>query len=48
VILELERKVFEPAQYDKAQAAAELADKEKQLTDRRIAVLQAPRAGVQK
>ena len=48
VILELERKVFEATQHDKAQAAAELADKEKQLTDRGIAVLQAPTAGVQK
>jgi hypothetical protein len=48
VILELERKMFEAAQHDKAQAAAELADKEKQLTDRRIAVLQAPTAGVRK
>jgi hypothetical protein len=40
--LELERKMFEATQHNKAQAAAELADKEKQLTDRGIAVLQAP------
>jgi hypothetical protein len=47
VILELERKVLE-AQHNRAPAAAEHADKEKQLSDRRIAVLRAPTAGVQK
>jgi hypothetical protein len=47
VILELERKVLE-AQHDRGQATAELADEERQLSDRRIAVLRAPRAGAQK
>jgi hypothetical protein len=46
VILETERNVPE-AQYDGAQAATELAEKEKPRSDRRIGVLRTPTAGVQ-
>jgi hypothetical protein len=47
MILELARKVLE-GQRDRAQAEADLADKEKQLSERRLAVFRAQTAGLQK